>query len=66
MCIYIHLHMDYGVATITRLLETIGLFCERTLQKKLYSTKETYNLKEPTNRRHPILVVSIRHVYTVE
>jgi len=44
----------YGVATISRLLKIIGLFCKRTLQKRLYSAKETYNFKEPTYRSHPI------------
>ena len=38
----------------------IGLFCKRALQKRLYSAKETYNFKEPTNRSHPIFIV---HVY---
>jgi len=45
----------YGVATISRLHEIIGLFCQKALQKRLYSAKETYNFKEPTNRSHPIL-----------
>jgi len=45
----------YGVATISRLLKMIGLFCKRALWKRLYSAKETYNLMEPTNRSHPIL-----------
>jgi len=45
---------DYGVATISRLLQIIGLFCKRALQKRLYSVKETYNFKKPTNRSHPI------------
>jgi len=45
----------YGVATISRLLKIIGLFCKRDLLKKRYSTKETYNFKEPTNRSHPLL-----------
>ena len=44
----------YGVATISRLLKIIGLFCKRALQKRLYSAKETYDFKEPTNRSHPI------------
>jgi len=44
----------YGVATISRLLKIIGLFCKRDINKRLYSTKETYNFKEPTNRSHPI------------
>jgi len=43
----------YGVAPIGRLLEITGLFCKRALQKRLYSAKETYHLKEPTNRSHP-------------
>jgi len=33
----------YGVATISRLLQIIRLFCKRALQKRLYSAKETYN-----------------------
>ena len=34
-------HSCYGVATISRLLEIIELFCKRALQKNLYSAKET-------------------------
>jgi len=45
----------YGVASISRLLEIIGLFCKRAQLKRLYSAKETYILKEPTHRSHPIL-----------
>jgi len=45
------------VATISRLLKIIGLFCKRAVQKRLYSAEETYNLKEPTNRSHPIRVL---------
>ena len=37
------IRLDYGVATISRLLKMIGLFCKRALQKRLYSAKETYN-----------------------
>jgi len=44
----------YGVAAISRLLKMNGLFCKRALQKRRYSAKETYHLKEPTNRSHPI------------
>ena len=47
-------HIFYGVATISRLLKIIGLFCKRALSKRLCSAKETYNFKEPTNRSHPI------------
>jgi len=39
-----------GVATISRLLKTIGLFGKRALWKRRYSAKETYNFMEPTNR----------------
>ena len=31
-----------GVATISRLLKMIGLFCKRALLKRRYSAKETY------------------------
>ena len=43
----------YGVATISRLLKMIGLFCKRALQKRLYSAKETYSFKERANHSHP-------------
>ena len=44
----------YGVATISRLLNSIGLSCKRALWKRRYSAKETCNFKEPTNRSHLI------------
>jgi len=44
----------YRVATISRLLTITGLFCKRALYMRLYSAKETYIFKEPTNRSHPI------------
>jgi len=47
---------DYGVATISRLLEIIGLFCERALSKRLCPAKETYNFKELTHCSHSILL----------
>jgi len=37
-----------------RLLKIIGLLCKRAQYKRLYSAKETYDFKEPTNRSHPI------------
>ena len=46
---------NYGVATCSRPLKITGLFCKRALWKRRYSTEETYNLKQPTNRSHPIL-----------
>jgi len=51
----------YGVATISRLLKIIGLFCKRALQMRRYSAKETYIFKEPTNRRHPIATNAQTH-----
>jgi len=52
----------YRVATISRLLTIIGLFCKRALWKRHYSAKETYNFKEPTNCSHPILIY-MTHLY---
>jgi len=43
----------YGVAMIIRLLKMIGLICKWALENRRYSAKETYNFKEPTNRRYP-------------
>jgi len=43
------------VASVSRIDEIIGLFCERALQKRQYSAKETCNLIDPTDRSHPIL-----------
>jgi len=48
---------DYGLASTSRLLKIIGLFCKRDLWKRRYSAKETYYFKEPTNRSHPIVVM---------
>ena len=44
----------YGVATISRLLKIIGLFCR--ISSLLWGSfaKETYDFKEPTSRGHPI------------
>ena len=48
------LKSQYGVYTMSTLAKMIGLLCKRALQKRLYSAKETYKLKEPINRYHPI------------
>ena len=45
----------YGVASVSRLLKIVGLFCKRALWKRLNFSKETCNFKEPTHRSHPIL-----------
>jgi len=54
-CIY--LYLNYGVASVSRFDNIIGLFCtgKRDLLKRLYSAKETYNFIDPANRSHPIL-----------
>ena len=44
----------YGVATISRLLKILCLFCKRALKKRRYVAKETYNSKEPTDCSHPV------------
>ena len=44
----------YGVATISRMLKNIGLFCKRALQKRPVFCKETCIFKHPTHRSHPI------------
>ena len=44
----------YGVATISRLLKFIGLFCRTSSLLKGSFAKETYNFKEPTTRSHPL------------
>ena len=58
--LYISVHQthtsSYGVASTSRLLKIIGLFCKRALSKRRYSAKETCNFKEPTNRSHPIYI----------
>ena len=51
---------QYGVATCSRLLRIIGLFCKRALSKRRYSAKETCDFKEPTNRSHPISDMCVR------
>ena len=48
-----------AVATIRRLLESIGLVCKRALQKRRYSVKETYDLKEPTKHMQILALASI-------
>jgi len=49
----------YGVATISRMLKNIGLFCKRALQKRPIFCKETYIFKHPTHRSHPIFSLLI-------
>jgi len=48
----------YGVATISRLLKSIGLFCRLSSLSYGYFAKDTHDFKEPTNRSH-----LIQHMY---
>jgi len=36
--------------------------CKRALQKRLYSAKETYIFKEPTNGSHPIVHIIVHEI----
>ena len=42
------------MATISRLLKIIGLFCRISSLLQGSFVKETYNFKEPTNHSHPM------------
>jgi len=44
----------YEVATISRPLKIISLFCRISLYGTLALAKDTCNFKESTNRSHPI------------
>jgi len=44
----------YGVATISRLLKIIGLFCRMSSLLWGSFAKKTHNFKDPTHRSHPI------------
>jgi len=52
----------YGVATISRLLQIIGLFCRIWTLLSGSFAKETYNFKEPTNRS-PLICILARRKY---
>jgi len=56
--IAVYAYIFYDVATISRLPESIGLFCKRALSKRLCSANETYDFKEPTTCSHPIHFIS--------
>jgi len=57
--IYIHVHM---CTPIGRLLKIISLFCNRALQKRRYSAKETCSFKAPTHRSQRIRHVTYAYV----
>ena len=58
-----HRYVNYVVATISGLLKMTGLFCQRALQKRRNSAKETYDVKEPTNRSHTIVATDIDYIF---
>jgi len=49
-----HVQCDCGVATISRLLKIVGLFCRISSLSQGSFAKVTYDFKEPANRSHPI------------
>jgi len=63
---YISCYYWYGVATISRMLENIGLFCKRDLQKRPIFCKETYIFKHPTHRSHPIATCPHRETHELQ
>ena len=54
----------YEAATISRLLKNIGLFAKEPYKRNLYSSKETYILKEPTSHSHHIGIGHVTHMNT--
>jgi len=60
MCVAMYMYTHpYGVATISRLLKIIGLFCRISSLLQGSFAKATYNFKEPTYRSHPILMEKV-------
>ena len=55
---------QYGVATVSRIDKTIGLFCRILALLKGSFAQETYNFIDPTNQSHPILHYDVCRYYT--
>jgi len=53
-----HLARYDGVATISRLLKIIGLFCKRALQNRRYCAKETYHFHDHLVRHDGVANIS--------
>jgi len=53
-----HETRSYGVATISRLLKILGLFCKRDLWKRLYSAKETIKGQWHDTRSYGVATIS--------
>jgi len=56
----------YWVATVSRLLKIIGLFCRTSSLLWGSFAKETYNCKEPTNQSHLIAYLNLWLWYNFE
>ena len=54
VCVCVCVWCRDGVPTIRRLLKIIGLFCRISSLLQGSFAKETFNLKESTNRSHPM------------
>ena len=49
-CMMAKTNRMYEVATISRMLKNIGLFCKRAVQKRPIFCKETFIFQHSTNR----------------
>ena len=47
--------IPFGVASLSRIDQMIGLFCKRALEMRQDSAKETYDFIDPTDRSHPMI-----------
>jgi len=54
--------IEHGVATISRRLKIVCLFCRISSLSKVSFAKDTYSFKEPTNRSQPILTSTSTHM----
>ena len=65
LCIVIHkgIRSRITMATISRLLKFIGLFCRIQSLLLGFFAKETYNFQAPTNRGHPITLFTMHVRY---
>ena len=52
----------YGVATVSRIDKSLGIFCRISSLLQGFFAKETYNFIDPTNRSHPISRLIFLHI----
>jgi len=59
-CIYENrpVKKTYGMATISRLLKNIGLFCKRALQKRRFSAEESSNFHKVKSYHYGMATIS--------